>query len=390
MFTKSGIRLAIAVQTSAVMLLMLSSCSATDSDVGSVWEDDVPIRFEVADENDEGVTRGAYETAKTMTTYSVYSFYNTRAYISNAVQTKTDGVWKSSRTITFPGRNALDFYALKPGFVRDDVQNLTMTGDEKSFVHTLPNENGKQTDFMFSSLLQKTKENTNNGALKFVFKHMFSYLRFASKCSVEGLNVKVRSITIHNIKSTGKFTFSSTKEKGGEWELDNAIDDYTFVLPEERELTAQNVIIHTTDSLLFVMSQTPSVFVLSDEGSFADADVEGSEKAYIEVECRLWKMKDDGNGGETPEYIGCTADTWAKVYFPMASTTKWQTASVPFSGTYNVMIDFSGGYDYDGQDFLEKHTSGSMRMTSLEPVQSFLVTDPWTDDDTNSLTIEMK
>ena len=383
MFTKSVFRLAIAMQTSAVMLLMLSSCSATDSDVGSVWDDNEPIRFEVADENDEGATRGAYETAKTMTTYSVYSFYNTRAYIANAVQTKTDGVWKSSRTITFPGKNALDFYALKPGFVRDDVKPLTMTGSEKSFVHTLPNVNAKQTDFMFSSLLQKTKENTNNGALKFVFKHMFSYLRFASKCSVDGLNVKVRSITIHNIKSTGKFTFSSTKEKGGAWDLDDAIDDYTFVLPEERELTTKNVVIHTTDSLLFVMSQTPSVFVLSEEGSFADADVEGSEKAYLEVECLLWRMKDDGAGGEVPEYIGCSESSYAKVFFPMATTTKWQTASVPFSGTYNVIIDFTGGYTYEGEDFLKKYTSGSMRMVSVEPVQSFLVTDPWTDDDTN-------
>ena len=376
----------------AAMLLstLLFGCSTADTDVGFA-ADNEPIRFLVADD-DGDYTRGAYETAKQFKTYSIYSFLGLaqRLYIGNVVMTKQDdGNWLASRTISFPGRNALDFYALKPGFVRDDVQNLTMTYGEKSFVHILPNVNTNQTDFMISSLLEKTKEETG-GTLLFKFKHLFSYLRFVGKVNKEGLNVKVHSLTIHNIKSTGKFTFSNTVERDGSWELGGDVDNYTFILPEDYDLTAKNSLLHTTDSMLFVMSQVPDVFVLSDNTSFADADVEGNKKAYLEIECRLWKMKDDGNGGETPEYIGCTADTWAKVYYPMAATTKWQTPSSPFAGTYNVMFDFTGGYDYDGQDFLEKHTSGSMRMTSLEPVQSFLVTDPWTDDDTNSLTIEMK
>lgn len=370
--------------------MMQYSCTTPESDIGTVAAED-PIRFLVADEN-EGYTRGKYETAKQFTDYAIYSFMTStkRAYAANVTMTKNeDGTWKSSRTISFPGKNALDFFAMKPGFKHDDVQNLMMTADEKSFVYTMPNTNGKQTDFMISSLLNKTKELTG-GTLTFKFKHLFSYLRFTGKVSKENLNVLVHSFTIHNLRSTGKFTFSETKEKDGSWEQLDGLENYTFLLPEDRQLTAKNSVLHTTDSLLFVMSQVPEVFVLSDNTSFADADVEGNKKAYLEIECRLWKMKDDGNGGEVPEYIGCEANTWAKVYYPLAVTTKWQTASVPYSGTYNVVIDFTGGYDYDGQDFLEKHTSGSMRMTSLEPVQSFLVTDPWTDDDTNSLTIEMK
>ena len=359
----------------------LCGCTVTDNDVG-ITEDNEPIIFLVADAD---YTRGAYETAKNMTEYSIYSFYATRSWVSNAVQTKVDGVWKSSRTISFPGKNSLDFFALKPGFVRDDVQNLIMTGTEKSFVHKLPNENTKQTDFMFSSLLQKSKESTKNGVLTFKFKHLFSYLRFAGKCSVDGLNVLVHSFTIHNIKSTGKFTFSTEKELTGSWELQEDLDNYKYLMPVDKELTTKNVVLHTTDSLLFVMSQTPSVFAITDNTSFADADAQG--KAYLEVECRVWKMEDDG---VTPQYIGCSATTWANVYFPLSATTKWQTASNPFSGTYNVVFDYTGGYTYEGEDFLKKHTNGAMQMVSIEPIQSFLVTNPWETDDYNSQTIEMK
>lgn len=370
----------------AMMLLcifFLSGCMSTESDMGML-DDDEPIRF-LAEDADVDFTRGAYQTAKQIDAYSIYSFYRNRAYVSDALQSKVDGAWKSSRTISFPGKNALDFFALKPGFVRGDVQNLIMTGDEKSFVHKLPNENGKQEDFMFSSLLQRTKEGTKNGVLTFKFKHMFAYLRFAGKCSVEGLNVKVHSFTIHNIKSTGKFTFSTGKEVTGSWELQDDLDNYKYLMPEDKDLTTKNVVLHTTDSLLFVMAQTPTVFAITENGSFADADAAG--QAYLEVECRVWKLADDAI---TPQYIGCTETTWAKVYFPLSATTKWQTASNPFSGTFNVIFDYTGGYTYEGEDFLKKHTNGEMAMVSIEPVQSFLVTNPWEEDDYNSLTLEMK
>ena len=370
-----------------LLLIMFSGCAVSESDVG-MSDDEEPIIFLVADD-DEGFTRGPYQAAKDFTEYAIYSFNATtgRIYVSNIVQRKQDdGTWKSSRAISFPGKNALNFYTLKPGFLRDDVQDMLMTPEEKSFVHTLPNTNAKQTDFMFSSLFNKTKEGTG-GKLLFKFKHMFSYLRFQGRCSVDGLNVKIHSFTIHNIKSTGKFTFSDKKEKDGSWELRDDLDNYTYLMPEDRDLTSNISLLHTTDSMLFVMSQVPEVFEITESGSFADADKVGEKKTYLEIECRIWRMSDDGI---TPQYIGCTADTWAKVYYPMAATTKWRSNSTPYSGTYNVAVHYTGGYTYEGEDFLKKHTNGAMQMVSLEPVQTFLVTNPWEDDDYNSQTLEMK
>ena len=386
MIIKSIYKLIGSFSIALLLLFTLNSCTGSEKDIGEA-DNNETIRFLVADD-DEGFTRGRYETAKQFTEYSIYSFntVNGRPYITNIVMTKVGDAWKSSRAVSFPGKNSLNFFALKPGFVRDDVTELAMTMDDKSFVHKLPNANYKQTDFMISSLLNKTKEETG-GTLLFKFKHIFAYLRFVGKCSVEGLNVKVRSVTIHNLKSTGKFTFSMTKERDGSWELRNDIDNYTYLLPNERDLTSKNAMLHTADSMLFVLAQNPKVFEITENGSFADADKVGEEEAYLEVECRLWKMADDG---VSPQYIGCTADTWAKVYFPMAATTKWQTAGSPYAGTYNVFLDYTGGYTYEGEDFLKKHTNGEMQMVSIEPIKCFLVTNPWEDDDYNSQTLEMQ
>lgn len=364
-------------------IFFLSGCTSTDSDVGTL-NDDEPIEFLVEDA-DMDFTRGKYQTAREFETYSIYSFLDNSVYIANAIQTRVDGAWKSSRTISFPRRSSLDFYALKPGFNRSDVQNLTMNSNEKSFVHKLPNENSKQEDFMFSSLLQRTKESTKNGVLTFKFKHMFAYLRFAGKCSVDGLNVLVHGFTIHNIKSTGKFTYSSTKDNTGSWTLQDDLDNYKYSMPADKQLTARSVVVHTTDSLLFVLAQKPSVYSISNNSSFAEADAQG--KAYLEIECRVWKMADDG---VTPQYIGCSETTWASVYYPLSETTNWVTRSEPYGGMFNVMFDYTGGYTYEGEDFLKKHTNGALQMVSIEPVKSFLVTNPWEDDDYNSQTLEMK
>ena len=368
-----------------VLLPALFGCTAFDQEVGMA-DDEVPITFLVDEDDDSPFTRGAYQTATQFTKYEVYSFCNgfndNKLWVANVLMTKNGSGWKSSRTVSFRGKNALDFYALKPAFVDSDqpnrVQNLVMTPTEKSFVHTLPNTNAKQEDFMFSSLHTKTKQNTNGGSLLFKFKHMFTYLRFKGKVAVDNLHVKVRSITFHNIKSTGKFTFSETKDRGGSWEISDAVDNYTFLFPEERELTTTKDLLHREDSMLFVMPHAADVFTLEDAG-FAPADVAGQEKAYAEIECRLWKMEDDGNGGQVAQYIGCSETSWAQVYYPMdASACNWGSSSS--YGNYKYFsFDFTGGYTYEGEDFLNKYTNGAMQIVSLEPIGADVETDPWTD-----------
>ena len=88
----------------------------------------------------------------------------------------------------------------------------------------------------------------------------------------------------------------------------------------------------------------------------------------------------------------CKGKTGIEMEALMASNRgpSWKSTSSPFSGTYNVAVNFTGGYTYEGEDFLKKHTNGALTMVSMEPIQCFLVTNPWEDDDYNSQTLEMK
>lgn len=345
---------------------------------------------------DDMPTRGRYEAAAQVEKYAVFSFYNEtkKSHVQNCVMTKqASGTWKKSKIMNFPGKNAIDFYALKPSFT--DADSYTMTPDEKSFMYTMRDSNYKQKDFMFSSLLNKTRESTNN-QIKFKMKHLFSYIRFVSKLTNEEIEVEVHSITLHNLLSKGKFTFNRDKERAGDWEISTTdYDNFTFVLPKDSMLTTNKQIsLHTGDSLLFVMPQKPaSIWDPNVTAKISDADA--NHEAYVEVACRVWKKRSDADiAANVPPasdaYIGCTATTWATVYYPLKAGTAWTSKVTPYSGNYNVLITWTGGYTAEGEDFLKKNTNDELEMSSDEPVESFFVTDPWADDPTNSVTFNMQ
>lgn len=376
------------------VLMVICSCSLEDGDnlvaTGEVATDEIEFFIE-----DDIPTRGRYESAAEVQKYAVFSFYNEtkKAHVQNCVMTKqTNGTWKKSKILNFPGKNALDFYALKPSFA--DADSYTMTLDEKSFVYTMRNNNAIQQDFMFSSLINKTRESTNN-QINFKMKHLFSYLRFLSKLTNEEIEVEIHSITVHNLLSKGKFTYNRDKERAGDWEISTTdYDNFTFVLPKDSMLTTNKQIsLHTGDSVLFVMPQKPAN-IWNPDVTPKTYDADAAHQAYIEVACRVWKKRSDAdiaaNVAPAPEaYIGCSATTWASVYYPLKAGTAWTSKLTPYSGSYNVIITWTGGYTADGEDFLKKYTDDELEMSSDEPVESFLVTDPWTDDTTNSVSFNM-
>lgn len=337
-----------------------------------------PMNIEIAVDGDDG-TRGSYHTGAGITEYSVYTFLvsNGRAYQQNIISTKNnDGSWSRTKSIVYPGTQALNMYALKPGWNYTD--NPIMTPTEKSFEYTIPEKNKDQNDFMFSSVMNKTKANTNN-TVKFAFKHMFSYLRLLAKLTIKDADVTVHSVTIHNLKSSGKFTFGDT-EKSGSWEIFNdKYSNYTYDLPRDTALVYnKNITVHGTDSMLFVMPQVPTFWdpksEVAEQKTIAYANT--NKLAYISVKCRIRKQADG-------EYVGSTATSWATVYFPLATTTAWTNARIPYSGSYNVIITFNGGYTINGEDFLEANNGSGLEVVSDESLSSGIAISEMVEDANN-------
>ena len=374
-----------------VSLLLLSAVAAgcsekLDMDAGSPVADNDEIIFLIGE--DDHSTRGAYVEGPSLLKYSIYSFYNDtkKVYLTNSLLSREDPTspWKKSKTVKFPNATrALDFYAMAPDFSGEIIKESSIKADEKTITYTLPNVNGKQTDFMFSSLMGATRTSTNN-IIKFNFKHLFCYLRFQSKLSNENIDVTIHSIKLHNLKSTGTFTMDNVKANTGDWVLDDSkYETYEFVLPKDSALTYKKTLtLHRTDSMLFVMPQNPTLFKFTEGSGFSEADA--AKEAYASILC---KIKNKATG----EYIGpCSDTTWAEVYYPI-KTASWITTKQPFGTSKSVSLEFTGGYTYEGEDYLKEYSdNGSLENESIEGVQGGITsTADWVEDGDNSVTIEL-
>lgn len=368
-----------------LIMMLLAACTVVsgDEDVGNVSENDMPPATILIGEDAYG-TRGAYQQGKEITEYAVYSFYTEtkKTWTNNSVLTKNaNGTWSRTKEINYPNQTtAIDIFAMKPGFKEHGIEKTRMTATEKSIVYTVPNRNDKQEDFMFSSLMNKTMQGTNN-TIQFNFRHMFSYLRFKAKLANDEIGVTIHSVVLHNLKSKGKFTLSNDVANEGTWALEDVYDDYEFVLPKDSML-AYNVTrsIHAEDSMLFVLPQNPDLFKMDESIKFSYAD--SLNQAYVEILC---KVVDKNSNTE----IGNDIDGWAHVFYPI-KTAKWLSAKYPFGGSFTLTLTFTGGYTYDGEDFLSKYSNGVIENTSVEGVKGGITTTAdWEDDTVNSETLTM-
>ncbi len=369
-----------------LILMSLAACTAVSGDevagdVGESESDMPPMTILIGE--DARATRGAYQEGKDFTEYAVYSFRTEtkKTWTNNSVLTKNaNGTWSRTKEINFPDQTTpIDIFAMKPGFKGHGIEKTKMVASEKSIVYTVPNRNDKQEDFSFSSLMNKTMQGTNN-IIQFNFRHMFSYLRFKAKLTNEEIDVTIHSIVLHNLKSKGKFTLSNDVPNEGAWELEDVYDDYEFVLPKDSILTYNSTrSIHVEDSMLFILPQNPDLFKMDESTKFSYAD--SLNQAYAEILCKVVKK----NSGVE---IGTDTDGWAHVYYPL-KTAKWSTAKYPFSGTFSLTLTFTGGYTYDGEDFLSRYTGGLIENTSVEGVKGGITSEEWEDDTVNSGTIAL-
>lgn len=373
----------------SLLFLLLTAFACTEGlekSAGSLTDeedDDIPAIIEIG----EDVTRGAYVEGPSLTKYSVYTFYNDtkKLYLSNSLlsRDKPGDAWRASKAVKYPNATReMDFYAMAPEFSGNIVTQSYIKNDAKYITYTLPTTNALQTDFMFSSLMAQTRNATNN-IVKFNFKHMFCYLRFQSKLSNADIDVTIHSITLHNLKSTGTFTMSNTIANSGDWTLDNdKYADYEFILPKDSTLTyKKNLTLHRTDSLLFVMPQNPTLYKFDEGSSFAEAD--SLKQAFASIKCRIVNK-------ETGNYVGCSATTWAEVYYPI-KTASWINAKQPYGTSKSVSIEFTGGYTYQGGDFLKENSGDSnLENTSVEGVKGGVYsTEDWVTDTENSAIITL-
>ena len=121
---------------------------------------------------------------------------------------------------------ALDFYAFNPGTVSEDMMMNYMweaSGTTQKISYTCIDEYGAGTghanyDVMYAMAKGQTKD-TNNGVVKFNFKHILSQVVFKAKTQYDNMQVDINVIKIHNIKFGGVFTLPATADGTGSWSV---------------------------------------------------------------------------------------------------------------------------------------------------------------------------
>lgn len=260
----------------------------------------------------------------------------------------------------WPTSTALNFYAVSPVSVSDDMFanfHWSIGKDSKTISYSGIDEyNNSQNEVNYDVMYAVTEnqtQSTNNGKVKFEFKHIMSQVVFQAKTQYEDMQVDIKDIKIHNYKFSGIFTFPTN---GKDPEQSNWAPQLSNK-PEATVGKAQPTISVTSNSTTTDISLgKPMLFIPQNltawdtKNSIDQANTD--TKSFLEIECSI---KQNG------EYLHGSATSFAKLYVPFG--TSWAPGK-----RYVYTLIFGGGYDKDGHQI-------------LKPINFEAVTSDWVETD---------
>jgi len=258
-----------------------------------------------------------------------------KVYIDNERLQYVDGAWTINKYFWLPDTH-LDFFAeVVAG--NGDMNNFTKSNTTNyTFDYTVPADIAKQYDYIYAVSLNKYREE-----IPLNFTHALSQIVFTASVA-ENWNVEIKSITIHNVSSTGTFSYET-----GQWTAQStASNSYKFELATVKTfngISSAAPLQAANDDRLLLMPQTLNPWVPkvgNDRKPITSADSE--HKSYVEIECKI------KHPSETNYYAG-TATSYGKIYAPIAGT--WLPGK-----KYIYELPFGYGYTADGKPTIEQIT----------------------------------
>lgn len=237
----------------------------------------------------------------------------------------------------------------------DIVENLTLTATDNYFDYTVPTT--KQTMLKIGSNMSFTKKSSGN-KLQMKFVNALSMVTFKARNELKieddkgveyDTKIYVKSITIHNLVSKARFTY--TGDYKGEWTpIEGGYANYTQDLPTAVELNSKTFT-NVMDSIFVFIPQAPQNNAWTPAGtdnapitdgiSYANAD----HKVYIELRCAITTEK---NGNTV--YLWGNEYSYQPIYFPYIKKNcpkAWN--SINRQAVYNIKIVKEEALDSDGR-----------------------------------------
>lgn len=246
----------------------------------------------------------------------------------------------------------LDFYAVSPGSLINGDPAMhyvwNFNHDSQTIHYTCLDEYAGITDenihanhdVMYSIAKDQTKD-TNNGIVKFTFKHILSQVVFKAKTELDNMEVTIKNITINNAKFWGTFTLptdATTEPTADNWEVPEGLDTgwYSPTVVRNANISVSNSTedISSTTPMLTIPQVLTKWTVSGNTKAIAQAN--NAKQSYLTISCNI-KQSD--------VYVVGSETTYETIYVPFGAD--WQPGK-----RYIYTLIFGGGYDENGDPIL--------------------------------------
>ena len=257
-----------------------------------------------------------------------------------------DNKWdyKNANDLRYWPSEALDFYAFNLGTVSEDMSAFyrwEASGTSQKISYTCIDEYGAGThanyDVMYAIAKGQTKA-TNNGVVKFKFKHILSQVVFKAKTQYANMRVDIRDIKIHNIRFSGVFTLPAAADGTGSWSSPDLTFPHAFTVVKDKSITVEGNTTATdisTSSPMLNIPQELTAWTVSG-ASKTKKGADDAKQCYLEISCKIQQ---------------------SGVYL-LGSASEYKTIYVPFGDTWGAgkrhiyTLIFGGGYTDQGKAVL--------------------------------------
>ncbi len=274
-----------------------------------------------------------------------------------------DGKWDydDANDLRYWPSEALDFYAFNPGTVSEDMlafYRWEASGTSQKISYTCIDEYGAGThanyDVMYAIAKDQTKD-SNNGKVKFKFKHILSQVVFKAKTQYANMRVDIDVIKIHNFKFAGAFTLPAAADGTGSWSSSDLAFPHAFTVVKNANITVNSnteATDITTNTPMLNIPQELTAWKVSETATKSKLEADNAKQCYLEIACKI---------RQSGAYLLGSASEYKTIYVPFGDT--WEQGK-----RHIYTLIFGGGYDDQGE-------------AVLNPIQFDAETTGWVDAD---------
>ena len=192
-------------------------------------------------------------------------------------------------------------------------------------------------DVMYAIAKGQTKD-SNNGKVKFKFKHILSQVVFKAKTQYANMRVDIRDIKIHNIRFSGVFTLPAAADGTGSWSSPDLTFPHAFTVVKDKSITVEGNTTATdisTSSPMLNIPQELTAWTVSG-ASKTKKGADDAKQCYLEISCKIQ---------QSGVYLLGSASEYKIIYVPFGVI--WEPGK-----RHIYTLIFGGGYTDQGEAVL--------------------------------------